>query len=60
MVDVGGQRTSDRRKKLYCFENVTLIIFIAALSEYDQVLAEGEHEVNSEWQHLSESLHGVL
>lgn len=39
MVDVGGQR-SERRKWLHCFENVSSIIFLAALSEYDQVLFE--------------------
>ena len=39
MVDVGGQR-SERKKWLHCFENVTAIIFITALSEYDLVLEE--------------------
>jgi hypothetical protein len=39
VFDVGGQR-SERRKWIHCFENVTSIIFFAALSEYDQVLAE--------------------
>ncbi|KAM9858360.1 guanine nucleotide-binding protein subunit alpha-14-like [Aulostomus maculatus] len=39
MVDVGGQR-SERRKWIHCFENVTSIIFLVALSEYDQVLVE--------------------
>lgn len=43
MVDVGGQR-SERRKWIHCFENVTSIIFLAALSEYDQVLFESENE----------------
>ncbi|CAB1319466.1 unnamed protein product [Coregonus sp. 'balchen'] len=37
MVDVGGQR-SERRKWIHCFENVTSIMFLVALSEYDQVL----------------------
>ena len=36
MVDVGGQR-SERRKWIHCFENVTSIIFLVALSEYDQI-----------------------
>lgn len=31
MVDVGGQR-SERRKWIHCFENVTSIIFLVALS----------------------------
>ncbi|KAM6472893.1 guanine nucleotide-binding protein subunit alpha-14-like isoform 2-T2 [Liasis olivaceus] len=43
MVDVGGQR-SERRKWIHCFENVTSIIFLVALSEYDQVLAESHNE----------------
>ncbi|XP_062985439.1 guanine nucleotide-binding protein subunit alpha-14-like [Elgaria multicarinata webbii] len=43
MVDVGGQR-SERRKWIHCFESVTSIIFLVALSEYDQVLAESDNE----------------
>lgn len=43
MVDVGGQR-SERRKWIHCFENVTSIIFLAALSEYDQMLLESEND----------------
>ncbi|XP_048844641.1 guanine nucleotide-binding protein subunit alpha-14 [Brienomyrus brachyistius] len=47
MVDVGGQR-SERRKWIHCFENVTSIIFLVALSEYDQVLAECDNESRME------------
>ncbi|ODM98650.1 G protein alpha q subunit [Orchesella cincta] len=43
MVDVGGQR-SERRKWIHCFENVTSIIFLVALSEYDQILFESNNE----------------
>lgn len=43
MVDVGGQR-SERRKWIHCFENVTSIMFLVALSEYDQVLVESDNE----------------
>ncbi|KAI4793697.1 hypothetical protein KUCAC02_032549 [Chaenocephalus aceratus] len=43
MVDVGGQR-SERRKWIHCFEEVTSIIFLVALSEYDQVLVESVNE----------------
>ena len=43
MVDVAGQR-SERRKWIHYFENVTSIIFIVALSEYDQILFESENE----------------
>lgn len=39
MYDVGGQR-SERKKWIHCFDDVTLIIFCVALSEYDQVLLE--------------------
>jgi len=39
MFDVGGQR-GERKKWIHCFENVTAIMYIASLIEYDQVLAE--------------------
>jgi len=45
MVDVGGQR-SERRKWIHCFENVTSIMFLVALSEFDQLLFESENEVS--------------
>jgi guanine nucleotide-binding protein G(i) subunit alpha len=61
MFDVGGQR-SERKKWINCFENVTCVIFVVALSEYDQVLLEDstmnrmqesltlfESIVNSQW-----------
>ncbi|KAK7205514.1 guanine nucleotide binding protein, alpha subunit [Myxozyma melibiosi] len=41
MLDVGGQR-SERKKWIHCFENVTTILFMAAISEYDQMLFEDE------------------
>lgn len=41
VVDVGGQK-SERRKWIHCFENVTCLMFLASLSEYDQVLEERE------------------
>ena len=44
MVDVGGER-SERKKWIHCFENVTSIISLVALSEYDQVLFESDKEV---------------
>lgn len=49
MVDVGGQR-SERRKWIHCFENVTSIMFLVALSEYDQVLVESANEVRQLFQ----------
>lgn len=50
MFDVGGQR-SERKKWIHCFDNVQLIIFCVALSEYDQVLLE-----ESSQNRLEESL----
>lgn len=50
MVDVGGQR-SERRKWIHCFENITSIIYLAAISEYDQVLYENENDVRSSPKH---------
>lgn len=50
MVDVGGQR-SERRKWIHCFDKVQAIIFLVAVSEYDQVLAEDETQ-----NRLSESV----
>jgi len=41
MFDVGGQR-SERKKWIHCFESVTAIIFLVAISEYDQMLYEDE------------------
>ena len=41
MYDVGGQR-SERRKWIDCFDGVDAVIFVAALSEYDQSLAESK------------------
>ena len=46
MFDVGGQR-SERRKWIHCFENVTSVIFCAALSEYDQVLLEEKNQASA-------------
>mmetsp|Transcript_7152 Transcript_7152/g.14882 ORF Transcript_7152/g.14882 Transcript_7152/m.14882 type:complete len:362 (+) Transcript_7152:77-1162(+) len=39
MYDVGGQR-NERKKWIHCFDDVTAVIFVAALSEYDQRLFE--------------------
>jgi len=50
-LDVGGQR-NERRKWIHCFENVTAVIFVAAISEYDQKLYEDEKE-----NRLMESIH---
>jgi len=42
-LDVGGQR-NERRKWIHSFEGVTSIIFVTAISEYDQVTFEDEKE----------------
>ena len=36
---IGGQR-SERKKWIHCFDNVTAVLFVVSMSEYDQVLAE--------------------
>jgi guanine nucleotide-binding protein G(i) subunit alpha len=41
VYDVGGQR-NERKKWIHCFEGVTAVIFVAAISEYDQTLFEME------------------
>ena len=45
IVDVGGQRP-ERRKWLFCFEGVTSVIFLAALSEYARIHSEDGVEFN--------------
>lgn len=42
-IDVGGQR-NERRKWIHCFDGVTAIIYVSAISEFDQVLYEDEKE----------------
>lgn len=44
VFDVGGQR-SERKKWIHCFEDVNAIIFVTAVSEYDEVLFEDETTV---------------
>lgn len=39
MYDVGGQR-GERKKWIHCFEDVSAIMFIGSLAEYDLMLAE--------------------
>ncbi|KAL6937346.1 guanine nucleotide-binding protein subunit alpha [Hanseniaspora osmophila] len=41
VLDAGGQR-SERRKWIHCFEGITCILFVVAVSEYDQMLFEDE------------------
>ena len=44
MFDVGGQR-SERKKWVHCFEGVHCLLFVAALSGYDQCLVEDKTAV---------------
>jgi guanine nucleotide-binding protein subunit alpha len=48
LFDVGGQR-SERKKWIHCFENVTALVFLVSLSEYDQMLYEDESVVSLEF-----------
>jgi guanine nucleotide-binding protein subunit alpha len=41
MFDMGGLR-SERRKWIHCFQDVTAVVFLVAISEYDQLLPEDE------------------
>lgn len=41
VLDTGGQR-SERKKWIHCFENITAVLFVLAISEYDQKLFEDE------------------
>lgn len=43
MYDVGGQR-NERKKWIHCFENVTAVLFVAAMHEYDMRLFEDENQ----------------
>lgn len=40
-IDVGGQR-NERKKWIHCFDGVDAILFVAAISEYDQYLYEDD------------------
>merc|ERR1712016_242175 len=42
MYDVGGQR-SERKKWIHCFDNVTAVLFVISIAEYDQMLEEDQN-----------------
>jgi hypothetical protein len=46
IFDVGGQR-SERKKWIHCFENVNGLLFVIAISGYDQCLVEDRDSVCS-------------
>ncbi|CEQ40880.1 SPOSA6832_02540, partial [Sporobolomyces salmonicolor] len=59
VFDVGGQR-SERKKWIHCFEGVSVLTFVAALSEYDQTLYEDESvnrlvESTTLWESIASS-----
>lgn len=41
VLDAGGQR-SERKKWIHCFQDITAVLFVLAVSEYDQMLFEDE------------------
>lgn len=49
MMDVGGQR-SERKKWIHCFEGVQCLLFMVALSGYDQSLLEDQNAVSWHFQ----------
>ena len=59
MFDVGGQR-SERKKWIHCFEGVTAIIFIVALSEYDLMLAEDQEMVSCLYDRVLAEERGMM
>jgi hypothetical protein len=44
LVDVGGQR-NERRKWIHSFDDVTAVIFVTSLSEYDQKMVEDSKQI---------------
>jgi hypothetical protein len=51
MFDVGGQR-SERKKWIHCFEGVNALLFLVAISGYDQCLAEDKDGVRTTFNML--------
>ncbi|GAA6009963.1 hypothetical protein JCM10207_002176 [Rhodosporidiobolus poonsookiae] len=59
VFDVGGQR-SERKKWIHCFENVNVLVFVVAISEYDQTLYEDSSvnrlaEASMLWESIASS-----
>jgi len=61
VFDAGGQR-AERRKWIHAFDDVTALIYVASLTEYDEVLFEDKsknrlQESLEVWEDLVNSLH---
>ncbi|KAF2070469.1 hypothetical protein CYY_008210 [Polysphondylium violaceum] len=39
LIDVGGQK-NQRRKWIHCFQNITCVLFVTSINDYDTVLEE--------------------
>lgn len=51
VYDVGGQR-SQRRKWIYCFDDVKAVLFVVSLSAYDMTLVVRTFTLLKEKQHF--------
>ncbi|EER43756.1 small G-protein GPA2 [Histoplasma capsulatum H143] len=58
MMDVGGQR-SERKKWIHCFEGVQCLLFMVAMSGYDQCLVEDQNAVRSKTSVIVLSIFGA-
>jgi GTPase SAR1 family protein len=52
LYDVGGQR-NERKKWIHCFDNVDAVIYVSAVSEYDQTCFE-DNDTNRVLESLSQ------
>ena len=55
VFDVCGQK-SQRKKWIHCFDNVQAILFVAAMSDFDQVLLEDMTTVLNLYDRIWESI----
>ena len=46
IYDVGGQK-NQRDKWIHCFDNVTCVLFVVSIAEFDQVLEEDDHQLTN-------------
>ena len=55
VFDVGGQK-AQRKKWIHCFDNVQAILFVAAMSDFNQVLLEDMTTVLNLYDRIWESI----